>query len=71
MIAPFPPSLQIYQIMEPVCKDDWAGFMPFMMTFKAPITLRVGDIVLVNAGTGNVEIVQRCEIKIYRYASRN
>jgi hypothetical protein len=70
-IASFPPSPQVFEIVAPVCKGDFAGFMPFMLTFMAPIDLKVKDIVIVNACTGRVEIVQRCNVVVWRYASRN
>lgn len=72
MLAPFPGyAPQVFEVISPVCKGSYAGFMPFLLTFMAPIDLKICDIVLVNAYTGNVETVQRRDVTVYRYASRN
>lgn len=70
-LASFPMPLQVFEVTAPVCKGNYAGFMPFFLTFVAPIDLKIRDVVLVNAYTGNVEIVQRRDVTVYRYASRN
>jgi hypothetical protein len=71
MINPFPSVMQVFEVASPVCKDSYAGFLPFLLTFTAPIDLKVKDVVLVNAYSGAVQTVQRRHITIWRYASRN
>lgn len=76
MILSFPPSLWHVAVHQPILKGMQAQVFHLvgpetMIVFTAPIELKPRDTLLIDVRNGNVEIVQRGGITIWRAAWKN
>lgn len=71
---PFPSPILIFEIAETIPKGSKgcpAHYIGFVLVFTAPIPLKEHDCIWIDSHNGNVEVIERDGIAIWRAAWLN
>lgn len=71
MKNPFPSPIMIFEVGEAIPRGEQAcpaHFIGFTLIFTAPILLQEHDCIWIDSRNGNVEVIERAGIVIWRAA---
>lgn len=73
MIVSFPAALQAFEVIKPVKKGTLACDSTALGGFAllAPIDLKIGDLIVINTLTAEIEFIERLGFTAWRANARN